>query len=65
MSKFRIGDVAYKPKGYKFQCTIVGVFTTTSGDIRVVGEMNEFGLLHIFNEDQLELRTETNGEKES
>ena len=65
MSKFRIGDVAYKPKGYKFPCTIVGVFTTTSGDIRVVGEMNEFGLLHIFNEDQLELRTETNGEKES
>jgi len=65
MSKFRVGDAAYKPRGYKFPCTIVGVFTTKSGDIRVVGEMNEFGLLHIFNEDQLELRTERNGETES
>ena len=54
-SKFEIGDKAIKPKGYKFPCTIVSVFTTIKGDIRVVGEMDDFGLLHIFNENQLEL----------
>jgi hypothetical protein len=53
-TKFKVGDKAHKTKGYKFPCTIVGVFETLNGDIRVVGEMDEFGLLHIFNEDQLE-----------
>ena len=53
-TKFKIGDKAYKPKGYKFPCTIVSVFETVEGNIRVVAEMDEFGLLHIFNEDQLE-----------
>jgi len=53
-TKFKIGDKAHKPKGYKFPCTIVGVFETINGDIRVVGEMDEYGLLHIFNEEQLE-----------
>ena len=52
--KFEVGDKIYKPKGYKFPCTIVGVFETIAGDIRVVGEMDEYGLLHIFNENQLE-----------
>ena len=52
--KFIIGDKAYKPKGYKFPCTIVGIFKTTNEDIRVVGEMDDYGLLHIFNEGQLE-----------
>jgi hypothetical protein len=52
--KFKIGDKAYKPKGYKFPCTIVSVFETTKGEIRVVAEMDEYGLLHIFNEGQLE-----------
>ena len=51
--KFKIGDKAFKPKGYKFPCTIVSVFKSSKG-IRVVGEMDEYGLLHIFNEDQLE-----------
>jgi len=51
--KFKIGDKAFKPKGYKFPCTIVSVFVSSKG-IRVVGEMDEYGLLHIFNEDQLE-----------
>jgi hypothetical protein len=32
----------------------VGVFETIKGDIRIVGEMDEYGLLHIFNEDQLD-----------
>jgi hypothetical protein len=52
--KFKIGDRAIKPKGYAFPCTIVGIFETTKGEVRVVGEMEEYGLLHIFNEDQLD-----------
>lgn len=52
--KFKVGDKAVKLKGYKFPCTIVGVFETIQGNIRIVGEMDEFGLLHIFNENQLE-----------
>ena len=54
MSKFEVGDKAIKPKGYAFPCTIVGVFETLAGNVRVVGEMDEYGLLHIFNENQLE-----------
>ena len=56
MTKFKVGDKAYKPKGYEFPCTIVSVFENTKGEIRVVGEMDQFGLLHIFNEGQLEHR---------
>ena len=52
--KFKIGDIAYKPKGYKFPCTIVSVFETVSGEVRIVAEMSEYGLLHIFNENQLD-----------
>ena len=59
-TKFKVGDKAHKTKGYKFPCTIVGVFETIKGDIRVIGEMDEYGLLHIFNEDQLE-HVEQNG----
>jgi hypothetical protein len=40
--KFEVGDKAYKPKGYKFPCTIVGVFETVEGNIRVVGEMDDY-----------------------
>jgi len=53
-TKFQVGDKATKVKGYKFPCTIVSVFQTVEGHVRVVGEMDEYGLLHIFNEDQLE-----------
>ena len=59
MSTFKVGDKAVKTKGYKFPCIIVSVFETKEGNVRVVGEMDEFGLLHIFNEDQLELATNT------
>jgi hypothetical protein len=52
--KFQVGDLAYKPKGYAFPCTIVSVFKNTKGEIRLVAEMEEYGLLHIFNENQLE-----------
>ena len=53
-AKFQVGDKACMTKGYEFPCTIVGVFETLGGDIRVVGEMDDYGLLHIFNETQLE-----------
>lgn len=53
-AKFKVGDKAWKPKGYDFPCTIVSVFETTRGEIRIVGEMVGYGLLHIFNENQLE-----------
>lgn len=52
--KFKVGDKAYKPNGYKFPCTIVSVFGNLNGDIRIVGEMDDNGMLHIFNERQLE-----------
>lgn len=52
--KFKVGDKAVKVKGYKFPCTIVSVFQTLEGNTRVVGEMDDYGFLHIFNEDQLE-----------
>ena len=53
-TKFKVGDKAWKPKGYDFPCTIVSVFTTVEGKVRVVGEMDGYGLFHIFNEGQLE-----------
>ena len=53
-SKFKVGDRAHKPKGYEFPCTIVSVFKTVAGEIRVVGEMDHYKMLHIFIEKQLE-----------
>ena len=53
-TKFKVGDRAHKPKGYKFPCTIVSVFETTKGETRIVAEMEGYGMLHIFNEEQLE-----------
>ena len=52
--KFKVGDKVYKPKGYAFPSTVVSVFTTTNGNVRVVAEMDDYGLLHIFNENQLD-----------
>ena len=54
MAKFKIGDKIRKPKGYKFPGTIVSVFENTKGQTRLVAEMEDIGILHIFNEDQLE-----------
>lgn len=53
-TKFHVGDRVTKPKGYRFNAEVVSVFWNTSGQVRVVAE-NADGLLHIFNEDQLEL----------
>jgi hypothetical protein len=60
-SKFKIGDKAFKPKGYKFPCTVVSIFLTTNGSVRIVGEMDDNGMLHIFNEDQLSHYYSENG----
>lgn len=55
VAELKIGDKVNKPKGYRFPSTVVAVFKTTSGDTRIVAEMDDYGLLHIFNESQLEL----------
>lgn len=56
MDKFKIGDKVSKPKGYKFDGIIVSIFKNTSGETRLVAEMEDNGMLHIFSESQLELR---------
>lgn len=53
--KFKVGDKIYKPKGYKFPGIVVSVFQTTSGETRIVAELENNGMLHIFSESQLEL----------
>lgn len=53
--KFKIGDKVYKPKGYKFPGIVVSVFQTTTGETRIVAELIDNGMLHIFIESQLEL----------
>lgn len=55
MTKFKVGDKVYKPKGYKFPGIVVSVFYTTKNEVRIVAEMIDNGMLHIFNENQLEL----------
>lgn len=54
MEKFKIGDKVFKPKGYKFDSVIVAVFKNIKGEIRIVAE-NADGLMHIFNESNLEI----------
>ena len=61
MNKFKVGDRVYKPKGCKFPGIIVAIFKNTKGQTRLVAEMIDNGMLHIFTEEQLEL--ETNQEK--
>ena len=52
--KFKVGDKVNKKEGYQFPGTVVSVFETTTGKIRLVVEMMQpYGLLHIFNEDGL------------
>jgi hypothetical protein len=54
--KFKVNDKVKKPKGYSFDGIVVAIFTTTKGEIRIVAELENNGMLHIFNENQLELR---------
>lgn len=53
-AKFKVGDKVNKATGYKFPGTVVSVFETTAGDVRLVVEMDEYRLLHVFNEGQLQ-----------
>lgn len=55
--KFELYQYVQKKKGYKYPGLIVAVFETTKGEIRYVVEARhpDFeGMLHIFNEDQIE-----------
>lgn len=55
--KFKVGDRVRKIGGtYQAEGIIVGVAVTTRNDVRYVFEFEQFpGMLHIFNESQLEL----------
>ena len=56
VSKFKIGDLVRKVKGYEFFGTVQSVFQNRKGDKRIVVESNpSAGLMHIFNEEQMEL----------
>jgi hypothetical protein len=54
--KFNIGDNVRKVGGtYEAKGVIVGHAITTRGDVRYVFEFSDYpGMLHIFNEGQLE-----------
>ena len=51
--KYKVGDLVNKAKGYEFPGTVVSTFYTTTNQVRYVVEMDNFHLLHIFNESQL------------
>lgn len=53
--EFKIGDHVNKLTGYKFPGTVVAVFQTKIGNTRLVIEMDGYGLLHIFNPEQVYL----------
>lgn len=54
--KFKVGDRVRKPKGYAFDSIVIGVFENTKGETRIAAELEFNGMIHIFNESQLELR---------
>jgi hypothetical protein len=58
-AKLKIGDRVRKRSGYEYPGFVVSVFTNRSGAVRYVVEADHpafSGMLHIFNEEQLELR---------
>lgn len=55
--KFKVGDKVKKIQGYKFDGIVVSVFHTLAGKLRLVVD-NGDGMLHIFNEDQMDFREE-------
>jgi hypothetical protein len=58
-TKFNIGDRVDKVRGYQFPSTIVAVYWTTGGELRYVAELDNLGLQHIFNEEQLKHQPNT------
>jgi hypothetical protein len=61
--KFTEGDRVRKVGGtYQAEGIIVGIAITTTGDVRYVFEFEQFpGMLHIFNEGQLQHRLVLDG----
>lgn len=57
MSKFKELDPVKKIKGYKFDGWVVSIFETLAGKVRLVVD-NGDGMLHIFNEDQMDYDNE-------
>jgi len=53
---FKIGDKIKKPKGYEFNGIVVGIIYNTKGELKIVAELENNGMLHIFSPAQLELR---------
>lgn len=55
---YEVGQSVNKRRGYKFPGRIAAVFKTlelgSSAQLRYIVQMDEYRLLHIFNEDQLE-----------
>lgn len=57
LSVFEIGDKVHKIKGdYTFDGEIIGIIHKRNGAVRVVAELDGRGLVHIFNENQLQLK---------
>ncbi|HEX8838172.1 MAG TPA: hypothetical protein VF748_14620 [Candidatus Acidoferrum sp.] len=56
-ARFALANKVRKRSGYEYPGTVVAVFTTLAGSVRYVVEADPpfSGMLHIFNEDQLEL----------
>lgn len=54
INRFNIGDKVLKTSGYKFKGTVVSVFEKTTGEIRYVVEQDSTGMLHIYNDKNLE-----------
>ena len=61
--KFKEGDIVTKVGGsYQADGIIVGIAVTTMGQVRYVFEFDQYpGMLHIFNEGQLEHRRPNEG----
>ena len=53
--KYKVGDKVRKVKGYEFIGEVRAAFTNTNGNIRYVVQKDKSTMLHIYNEDQLEL----------
>lgn len=57
LSVFEIGDRVHKIIGdYTFDGEIIGIIHKRNGTVRVVAELDGRGLVHIFNENQLQLK---------
>jgi hypothetical protein len=65
-AKFRMGDKVRKRNGYQYPGFIVSIFTNRAEAVRYVVEADHpafSGMLHIFNEEQLELRESSGQER--